>query len=370
MNILFVCNEYPPSVGGGIGPSVRVLARGLVRAGHNVHVAGLYASESRESDCGVVVHRFKFPFDKIIPRTLSARSYLHNKLINLCEDYGVELIEWPDFQGLYYKEIRGVRNVVKLHGTTLSHRVHGLIRVKRIPQFLWEREEIRALRSIKNWVGVSRWFLEEWKEYFSYKPLVEGVVYNPVDVQVFAPNFNRHDRENAVLYSGGFRRRKGIIELFNAANIIFNSGREFELRILGFEAEFTKQELLSLVPGHTDKVKFYPFSSQEFVAQQMSQCKAVAMPSFYESCGNGWIEAMACGTPVLGSKLSCGPEIVRDGIDGYLVDPNDIRSVSDGLDKLMFGPELCAEDISSNAIHRFSVDSAVAESMAIYQKLI
>ena len=40
MNILFICNEYPPGKSGGIGSSTRTLARGLQAAGHAVFVAG------------------------------------------------------------------------------------------------------------------------------------------------------------------------------------------------------------------------------------------------------------------------------------------------------------------------------------------
>jgi glycogen synthase len=61
MTILFICNEYPPGKSGGIGSMTRVLARAMVKAGHQVLVAGLYAhgygQKDYEEDQGVKVWR-------------------------------------------------------------------------------------------------------------------------------------------------------------------------------------------------------------------------------------------------------------------------------------------------------------------------
>jgi glycogen synthase len=42
MNILYICDEYPPGPNGGIGSVVQNLARELVKQGHKVYVVGLY----------------------------------------------------------------------------------------------------------------------------------------------------------------------------------------------------------------------------------------------------------------------------------------------------------------------------------------
>src|SRR5579872_6869441 len=124
MNILFICNEYPPGKGGGIGSMTRVLARGLAMAGHTVLVAGLYVpgygQADYEEDQGVKVWRKRSPLDvglikndyslsdTIILKALkltgvlrwdARRSVLafHAFLIKLIEEHKVDIIEWPDF---------------------------------------------------------------------------------------------------------------------------------------------------------------------------------------------------------------------------------------------------------------------------------
>src|SRR5947208_2234281 len=63
MNLLFLCDEYPPGRHGGIGTSVQLLARALVRQGHKVVVAGFcdwgYGGPDQEVDQGVLVYRFR-----------------------------------------------------------------------------------------------------------------------------------------------------------------------------------------------------------------------------------------------------------------------------------------------------------------------
>src|ERR1700722_12606086 len=63
MNILYLCDEYPPGVCGGIGIATQSIARSLVKKGHNVVVAGFYDRDYGEknefTDNGVKVYRFR-----------------------------------------------------------------------------------------------------------------------------------------------------------------------------------------------------------------------------------------------------------------------------------------------------------------------
>src|ERR1700761_9021534 len=63
MNILYLCDEYPPGRNGGIGTVVQLLGREMVRQGHNVIVAGFYdwgyGGEDYFEDEGVKVYRFR-----------------------------------------------------------------------------------------------------------------------------------------------------------------------------------------------------------------------------------------------------------------------------------------------------------------------
>jgi len=78
MNVLFICEEYPPGKNGGIGTMVRMLGREMVKQGHNVYVAGLYphgyGEADYEEDEGVKVWRLRYYTDAgIIGNRFSTR---------------------------------------------------------------------------------------------------------------------------------------------------------------------------------------------------------------------------------------------------------------------------------------------------------
>ncbi|KQP14324.1 glycosyltransferase family 4 protein [Pseudorhodoferax sp. Leaf267] len=371
MNIAFICNEYPPAQGGGIGPAVRALARGLVAAGHVAIVVGLYEHEAVEEDEGVIVYRLAFPMGAAIRRVLLARRFLHARLAALCRRHAIDAVEWPDFQGLFHVPTPGATDIVKLHGTTLSHRVHGLIKTHWIAQPSWEHFERRTLHRIPFWVGVSRTFLEEWKAYFPWVPQVEGVVHNPVDSRLFAPPPASEARQRQVFFSGAFRERKGIRTLVQGAHLAMQRGVDFRLVLMGYEAEYTQAQLRALAPGAGHRLAFVPFGSQREVARYMRASAVFAMPSHYESCGNGWLEAAMCGTPAIGSTAACGPEIVRHGVDGLNVAPGDARATSDAIETLLCDAGRwhgMSQAAQTDAPHRFGVAACVQASLNFYAR--
>lgn len=369
MNIAFVCNEYPPAVGGGIGTAVRALARGLAAAGHGVVVVGLYPQASVEDDGGVRVHRIAFPMHRLVQRQWLARRHLHAQLKRLCARHAIEVVEWPDFQGLFHAPIPGVTDVLKLHGTTWSHRLHGFIRPRWLSQLGWEWHERRTMRALRCWVGVSDWFLQEWTQRLAIEPAVQAVVHNPVDQAIFHPPRSGVPREPVVLYCGAFRERKGVRTLVRAAHEAMRAGVPFRLRMVGYEAELSRADLLGLAPGNEDRIEFVPFSAQQQVAEEMRRCRVFAMPSHYESCGNGWLEAAMCGTPSIGSTAACGPEVVRHGVDGVLVDPGDVAATASAIADLLTDDarwQALSDACLRDAPGRFGLRAGVQHSLDFY----
>ncbi len=66
------------------------------------------------------------------------------------------------------------------------------------------------------------------------------------------------------------------------------------------------------------------------------------MPTRLEPFGNVFIEAMWQQLPIVATRVGALPDIVEDGVNGFLVPPDDARSLSDRLSRLLDDPALCA----------------------------
>lgn len=76
------------------------------------------------------------------------------------------------------------------------------------------------------------------------------------------------------------------------------------------------------------------------------------------------IEALACGTPVIAFKRGSVPEIIQDGVNGFVVD--NVDEMAEALEKVdTISAEKCRESVEK----RFSVERMVGEYEAVFEKL-
>lgn len=369
MNVAFVCNEYPPARGGGIGTAVRALARGLVAQGHRAIVVGLYHDASVEDDDGVTVYRLAFPMQNFLWRSLASRRFLHRQLQPLVRRHRIDIVEWPDFQGMFHAPAEGAVDVVRLHGTSLNERERGLMRPNPLSQPVWEHFERHILHSVPHWIGVSHWYLEASKQRFGLVPQTEAVVPNGVDAACFFPPTSDTGRRDQVFYAGAYRTRKGVRTLVQAAEQAWSQGAVFDLLLMGYEADCTRDALRALAPRFGHRVTFAPFGGQHAVAEQMRRSRVFAMPSHHETCGNGWLEAAMCGTPVIGSTAACGPEMVTNGRHGWVVDPDDVQATANAIQRLLGdtpGWQAMSAALRAEASERFGLPVCVQQSLRFY----
>lgn len=141
---------------------------------------------------------------------------------------------------------------------------------------------------------------------------------------------------------GRLTRIKGFDLLIQAFSQISQQFPDWNLLILGegdLRAELEKQitdqglERRVLMPGSVDNIYDY-----------LQQADIFVLSSRLEGFGIVLCEAMACGLPVVAYKASAQTaEIVRDGVDGILVPPEDVGQLSDAMAKLMADEELRRE---------------------------
>jgi starch synthase len=108
------------------------------------------------------------------------------------------------------------------------------------------------------------------------------------------------------------------------------------------------------------------------IIQLLTNALIFVCPSVYEPLGIVNLEAMACGTAVVGSRVGGIPEVVDDGVTGLLVPPNDPASLADAMNALLHDPMRAAEMGSAGrerAVAEFSWGAVAAQTAALYAEL-
>jgi len=137
---------------------------------------------------------------------------------------------------------------------------------------------------------------------------------------------------------------KGIADLLNAARIVLEREPNVHFVLAGegrFREEYTRlaQEL-----GIARHVSWTGLVTDPFAEGIYAAADIVCQMSRWEE-GFGWViaEAMAYGKPVVATRVGAIPEIVRDGITGFVVNRGDSSAMADILTKLIRDPQLRAQ---------------------------
>lgn len=122
--------------------------------------------------------------------------------------------------------------------------------------------------------------------------------------------------------------------------------------------------------GLRERVTFAGFVDDADLPALYSTARILAYPSLYEGFGLPMLEAMACGTPVVASTVSCLPEVAGDA--ALLVDPYDVTALSDALTRLHTDETLRAELIvrGRRRAAAFKWDDSARQLLGVYRQLI
>lgn len=128
---------------------------------------------------------------------------------------------------------------------------------------------------------------------------------------------------------------KGVDHLIAALPILLRDLPDVQLVAIGEGTDLPRLQSLARESGVAARVHFLPFFSQERLPNAYDHCDVFAMPSRGEGFGLVFIEAMARGKPVIGGAHGGTPEIIDDGITGFLVSYGDVPQLVDRLKRLL-----------------------------------
>jgi len=198
---------------------------------------------------------------------------------------------------------------------------------------------------------------------FCRRKFIEGGL--PADRIVIKPNFVDFDAppagaRNGFLFVGRLSTEKGIETLVNAARSVDGA----VIRVAGTGPE---AHLLDGVQG----VQALGALDGDAVRQQMSSSTALILPSiWYENFPRTLVEAMACGLPVIASRIGALAELVQEGVTGLLFEPGNAADLAAKLTWANNHPEeIRAMGIRAREIYeeKFTARRNYAQLMEIYE---
>jgi D-inositol-3-phosphate glycosyltransferase len=174
-----------------------------------------------------------------------------------------------------------------------------------------------------------------------------------VDTDLFTPGDRAEARRRLdldgrplLLWVGRIAPIKGLDTLLDAVARLSGSGQDMRLLVVGGDAdEPTNGHETSLRRrierlGLGDSVRFVGPQPQSVLPLYYAASDVTVLPSYYESFGMVALEAMACGSPVIASRVGGLVTTVRDGVTGFLVPDGDVEALAERIATLVADPEL------------------------------
>jgi glycosyltransferase involved in cell wall biosynthesis len=233
-----------------------------------------------------------------------------------------------------------------------------------------------SLRRADYWSSVSRYTAEKTRRLFNLRSGPDAILYNPVELA--EPNHDPRDNRD-VLFSGTLTEKKGVVPLFQAWPAVLRACPDARLHIYGKDRTTSagrsmQEHLVSLLSDdELASVSFHGHVDRAELFRRLRQARLAIFPSYAEAFALAPLEAMACGCPTISSNRGAGVEMMRDGVDGLLVDPDRPEQIAEAVTNVLRDDSL-AERIGDRGRKRieecFSIDKLVAKNEAFFRRCI
>lgn len=399
MRIAFISYEYPPDTGkGGIGTYTKQAASLLAKKGWDVHVfAGSHSRGSITEEDGVLLHR---------TQCSSPHDFRFTVLASFKKEHSIhsfELLESAEIHGNAWeikKAFPSVPLIVKLHAP--DYLVEQL-KKRYMPFSAKLRFFMGALRRLK-------WDLGYWRPYdknidsdYQFIQLADGITapsgamkswavnnWNipahkiTVIPNVFIPSaaflaipMNENDHHNKIIFFGRLNVLKGLVNATKALVSILAEFPDWHFTVIGddgpgpYSNQSMRRWMQEKLKPFLNSVSFFDGLKYEELPAAIADSSIVVLPSLFESFSYTCIEAMAAGKAVVGSNNGGMADIIQDGKNGLLADPENYREIYTAVKKLVLDASLrnrLSIQARATASKDFA-DTVIDMSMKYYEQM-
>lgn len=212
---------------------------------------------------------------------------------------------------------------------------------------------------------------EEWRDYFTSRICVANkivVLHNGVEVpQKTCDSCSYQD----VLFLGRLDARKSPDVLLRASREVLQRYPDMKI-VFGGDGHPERYRALAEDLGIADRCEFCGWVSGHDKECLFAKTGIYCLPSKHEGMPMSVLEAMAHGIPVISTRVGGVPQVINNGVNGFLIDVDDVQTLSGVLAELAGSPSLRREIgmAGRNTVeNRFSIDAAIECLVDVYESL-
>jgi len=201
----------------------------------------------------------------------------------------------------------------------------------------------------------------------------EAILEDPGEEEMERVQERYQIRGRFVLYAGNIKPHKNLERLVAAFGMLKQRPGHEDVKLLIIGDEVNRYGSLRRsveAAGVRQDVRFFGFVPSRTLSALYRLASVFAFPSLYEGFGLPPLEAMACGTPVVTSRISSLPEVVGDA--ALLVDPYSTEDIAHGLERVL-GDEGLRGELSTRGrarVKQFSWKRSVEAIHSGYMKVL
>jgi len=400
MRICLLSREYPPETGwGGIATFAYHLAHGLREIGPDVEVVSLSNDVDKgRNDDGIRIHRVsqgwaegKFvALSMYLPTTryvLLTSASLWRKFQELHSRDPFDVIDSPELlaEGIYPAVSRIAPRLVRLytpHSKFIRERLNGVY--SNFDHELVASMERVTMLSADVLTSPSQDLARYVAEDLNYDVNGIHIVRNPVDPSAFSPegpSSGALGDRIGILFVGRLEERKGIEFLVRAIPRVVEKHRDVLFTIIGEDTENTKPRgsvlnRLKKILRQDNTGKYVRFITRVPLDELPRYYRAAdisVVPSVYDNSPYSCLEAMSCGTPVIGTTSGGTAEYMVHDESGISIPPGNSAAIADAINALIESPVRRAA-MGTHARQRvlamFDRKTIASQTVELYHKAI
>ena len=338
MKIVMVSLDFPPTLG-GIAAHVYELSKALCLLGHNLYILTRKLPSMTEEDIEMG-HMQVFKFKLRIAAPLygwQINRHVQRKVNTLSPDI-IHIHGMAPLEGY------------KIKGIPLVYTNHTSGYLKRI-----EKGGIRRIALIRRLFHKPDLFLAPSREllYIPFDiPGRKEYIPNGVDAQKYTFHFSERERIRKKLnlsnddILGILTRRlvekNGVIYLAKAARYVQNPNLKLLMIGDGEERHSIERELSA---HFKDRFFMLGAKSHDEIIPYYSAADFSILPSLMEATSISGLEAMATSLPLIGTRVGGIPELIQEGVNGFLCQPADEKDLAEKIDLLL------SKDLRAMGVH-------------------